>query len=124
MRTIMYMAPVETMGGKWAQVTKTTYHNGDGTGVYNRFIISQSRQRIFAKGDGGRVNYFAYRSDSNNHTPSPQELAARALFATRTAQVRTIYADVTQIATYRAQWKASGQAITLRQYIWNHLPTP
>lgn len=123
MRKMIYMAPVESISGKWAQVTKTTYRNDDGK-TFNRFIISQSRARRFAKGDGGRVNYFAYRSDSNMHSISPAEAATRTLFATRAAQVRAIYADVEQYTTIRAQWLASGQSVTLRQYIWNSLPNP
>lgn len=119
MRKIIYMAPIESMSGKWAQMSKTTYQNGDGTNVYNRFIISQSRQRIYARGEAGRANYFAFRSDSNYHPLSAGEVAARTLFATNTGLVRAAYADPTTYNQYRAQWAASGQKITLRQFIWN-----
>lgn len=124
MRKIIYMAPVESMSGKWAQVSKTTYDNGNlGNVVYNRFIISQSRQRVTARGEAGRVNYFAYRSDSNFHTLSAGEVAARTLFATNTGLVRAAYADPTTYNQYRAQWAASGQKVTLRQFIWNAVTT-
>ena len=119
-RTIVYMAPVETMGGKWAQVSRSTYKNGeDGSGVYNRFIISQSRMRIYAKGDAGRVNYFAYRSESNAHGLTAAEIATRNTFKSVAAKVRAAYADVTKYTTYMAQWKASGQKVTLRKFIWD-----
>ena len=123
MRKMIYMAPVESMSGKWAQTSKSTYLNDVGK-MYNRFIISQSRVRRFAKGDGGRVNYYAFRSESNAHNLTAAEAATRTLFATRTAQVRAIYADVQQYTAIRAQWQASGESVTLRQYIWSHLPNP
>lgn len=119
MRKIIYMAPVETMSGKWAQVSKTTYDNGDGNAVNNRFIISQSRQRIYARGEAGRVNYFAYRSDSNYHVLSAGEVEVRTRFATNAALVRAAYADPTTYNQYRAEWAASGQKVTLRKYIWD-----
>lgn len=117
-RTIIYMAPVETMGGKWSQVSRTTYQNGQDR-QFNRFIISQSRSRIYAKGDAGRVNYFAYRSESNFHGLSSAEITARNTFKTVAAKVRAAYADVTKYTTYLAQWKASGQKVTLRKFIWD-----
>lgn len=117
-RTIIYMAPVETMGGKWSQVSRTTYQNGEDR-QFNRFIISQSRSRIYAKGDAGRVNYFAYRSESNFHGLSAAEIATRNTFKTVAAKVRAAYADVTKYTTYVAQWKASGQKVTLRKFIWD-----
>ena len=118
MRTIIYMAPVETMGGKWAQVSKTTYLNGADR-QFNRFIISQSRMRTYAKGEAARVNYFAFRSDSNYHGLSQNEITVRNTFKTVAAKVRAAYADVTKYPTYVAQWKASGRKVTLRKFIWD-----
>lgn len=113
------MAPVESMSGKWAQVAKTTYDNLEGNNVFNRFIISQSRQRIYARGEAGRVNYFAYRSDSNYHPLTAAEIAARTNFATWAAAVRAAFADPTTYNQYRTQWAASGRKVTLRKFIWD-----
>lgn len=129
MRKITYLAPVESMSGKWTQKSNTTYHNpedgitGWGSGTNVRFIISQTKRRVYA--DGSHIkSYFAYRSESNFHIPSSREQTARDLFRTKAAAVREVYATAATLQTYTQQWRASGQHVTLRKYIWDNIPNP
>lgn len=117
-RKIFYLAPVERMSGKWAQSDVTTTGNDSGR-TNNRFIISQSRRRQGASGLLGYRNYFAYRTESNIHPLSADELRVRQRFSDISALVRAAYMDETKYREYLNQWQASGRKVTLRKFIWD-----
>lgn len=114
MRYVRYIAPVESVSGKWAQQNVTAGDQNLPSNTPRTLFISQRRDNLF-----GFKAYFAIKS-ANRSTPVTEgEILARARFTQVAKAVTAAYKDTTKFDAYRAQWAAAGKTVTLRKFIWD-----
>lgn len=114
MRYVRYMAPVESVSGKWAQKDVKAGEQTLASNTPRTLFISQRRDNIF-----GFKAYFAIKNNNRTSSYTAQELAQQTRFKAVAARVVAAYSNPSMLQSYKQQWEAAGKEVTLRKYIWD-----
>ncbi len=79
---------------------------------------NDERSPIFCFNRVTGARYVYHRDKAYVNDPTPEQLAHQQKFASASAQVKTIMADNSQLATYREAFEKQTKYKTLRGYIF------